>query len=80
MVSVEEGQLPFEFVQTKMEGGDIPIPVTVVEGSNGSFKTPEPETTVHIPVPIAGGDAPRTTVVPWQAVWSGPAWETEGIS
>ena len=69
--SEEDGHVPFEMVQRKTFA-PVPKPVTPELEEFGDVIVPVPETSVHVPVPTAGG-FPASVVEDAQIVWSGPA-------
>ena len=69
--STDEGQVPFAIVQRKTFAPTLK-PVTPELGEFGDVTVPVPETSVHVPVPIAGV-FPASVAEDAQIVWSGPA-------
>jgi hypothetical protein len=75
-VSVDAGQLPLLMVHTKIFW-PVPNPFTEVVGEFALVKVPVPETSVHIPLPVAGTFAERLIGFT-QVIWSAPALEAVG--
>lgn len=76
-VSREGGQEPLVMVQTKRL---LPMlmPVTSDEAEVGELTVPDPETTVHNPVPTVGTLAVMVVLEPRQITWLVPAFDWVG--
>ena len=75
--STEGEQEPFEIVQRKVFT-PTDNPDTEVFGKSALENVPEPEITLHSPLPMAGEFAASVATVA-HTCWSGPAFETVGF-
>lgn len=76
--SVDGVQAPFDMVQRKVFVVPVVSPVIELVGEAEFVMIPDPETSVHFPVPVAGAFAASVAVVNPHTVWSGPAFAAVG--